>query len=1700
MAYNENEALIALGMALDANPKSISKEARQILGQVEKNVGNLVVDVDIKKVSDGFKEINKLAKETLKDVDLTKQFNSIFEVFGDATKNVEDYIKVLNDVKKEMTDLSSIGSKNGKSNKDVLKMLPHLNQRQISKALKDQEKINTLREKGIDSVAKAQQKADNADLISKKKLRQQYAENDKYLKSINENTVSNLISKMGIQNPTNEIKNEVREYTELVTLFEILKEKKESYGKIETEKDGIENIKIAKTLLSLYEQIETKRKMFSSNPKYKIEDTTIGLPSNYSEITRYDIFGAINSYVELARKASEEVIIKAENELQKYILEKATEQRNKNNAEYEKSVSKIQNKINSRSETVSSGTSSSIDDLSKSAILVTNNIKELEETLTDTSSDNNIDLWAKSAESLKDEFSDVIKYAVDAETALSEINKIWNDGAISDKYLPDFMGYGQRLLALGEDHLITDDVQELMDIEYDEHVQKYDKMSDRIYDMTEKQLSEMERLKSIQIYPDENISSSISEVQKTVNEAVEVIEDLGDAEKEVGKEGENFVKTSEDISELLQRVETLELSLSEMKDELNSLNGEAFEKMKTDISDVKKELDETIEKLKELNTSSSKTIEDDLKEHGMSSDGINKLEQLYSDRVTIDKNEKVDSVKKTESGIIEESKIEDLNKDLKNQSDLYKTIYERIEKIRMLGMVGANKNDLKDIRDSYRGESRNIKAYRMQVEGIKKLSPTGEMNPDIRDLVLNPKYTIEEVSKKLLECAEIYVSCKNALDNMFEKAGIIGGNVYNDAYRSLSMYSADPEEMFGVIGITRDKLALMKAENIARDEAKKTEVQEKIQAEILETEKYIDREKKSLKHLGNLINGEINFAGKKDATDSLKHLHRTLIDQENKNGRYNDQTVVAYNNVYNAAKKLGVAQSTLDKYFNPIAINNYNKSLVLVKGSYDVTLQSIDLFIKKVQELNSQLTSSQIVTEVHQSPIPDSSDVIDTNNDIIKSNEEVITSEKKKLKYKIHSSAKGPRLSTSENVYFEDSSGQLALFEGIEEQQKDVKHTVEQTNDAIDGLSEQQKDVEQSVNQSNEALESQIDIYQYLSSLPALKRIKIQLDEIFSSANSVSKIMESIKTGKEFEIDLNFKEIDKLKPLLKKFGYEIKDATENSDDLTFSGKIKSKDEINRIREVEKAYTSLTNKLDDYYKLISKQHKEPLDSNEEIKLKYLSSEIEKAVNGIGEYENAVDEAITAQDNFNKRLKEYAESSGESIYKKFANSLNIAKNNASSKSSGFSQKISEIEIELSKLKGILPIDFTDEDSVKNLKDAEVQIEKLFKEINSKDFDIVSSAKSDSLITKISRELSKNSAAPTELKSGLKMLRDEVERLASTTNELDNITFDKLNAQFIKLQKQIEKSGKTGLSMFDKIGKKIRDLVAYFATYVSIQDLMQVAREGFEIMRTYDKNLTEMNKVSKEHISTLKSFQKESFSLADSIGTTASAVQSSTADWMRLGESLEEAKRSAQDATILYNVSEFETIDEATESLVSMSQAFKDLSKGEIIDVVNNLGNNFAISTDGLATALKDSASSLQTAKNDFFESAALATAANTVVQDPAKVGAGLRTIALRITGTESARKELEELGEDISDFQVTTTSKMNQQIIDLTKTQDSFGVSLLDMNGNYRSTYDILLDIAKVWDQIKQEDLKTGENRQNALLELMANFSLYVQKCA
>ena len=151
-----------------------------------------------------------------------------------------------------------------------------------------------------------------------------------------------------------------------------------------------------------------------------------------------------------------------------------------------------------------------------------------------------------------------------------------------------------------------------------------------------------------------------------------------------------------------------------------------------------------------------------------------------------------------------------------------------------------------------------------------------------------------------------------------------------------------------------------------------------------------------------------------------------------------------------------------------------------------------------------------------------------------------------------------------------------------------------------------------------------------------------------------------------------------------------------------------------------------------------------------------------------------------------------------------------------------------------------------------------------------------------------------------------------------------------------------------------------------------------------------------------------------------------------------------------------------------------------------------NNYAISSDELASALKRSSATLSLMGNSIDESAALITTANSVLQDADSVSAGMRTIALRLVGTDDAEEELQALGEEVDAFVTQTNSKKQQIIKEYTAVASNAykGFDILDENGNYKNTYDILLGIAKIYKEIQAEDQKLGTNRAVALVEELA----------
>ena len=213
-------------------------------------------------------------------------------------------------------------------------------------------------------------------------------------------------------------------------------------------------------------------------------------------------------------------------------------------------------------------------------------------------------------------------------------------------------------------------------------------------------------------------------------------------------------------------------------------------------------------------------------------------------------------------------------------------------------------------------------------------------------------------------------------------------------------------------------------------------------------------------------------------------------------------------------------------------------------------------------------------------------------------------------------------------------------------------------------------------------------------------------------------------------------------------------------------------------------------------------------------------------------------------------------------------------------------------------------------------------------------------------------------------------------------------------------------TGMEKFlTSIKGKFQEVARYIISFGSFYRIWAEIQKGVTYVREIDSALTELKKVTDETDETYAKFLKTMAQTGSDVGATVQDLTNMAASWARLGYSIEQAGELAKSTAVLLNVSEFTDADTASEALISTIQAYGYAAEDSmhVVDVLNEIGNNFAISSDGIATALQDSASSLMAAGNNLEQSVAMIAAANKVLQDPNSVGAALRTISLRIRGT-------------------------------------------------------------------------------------------------
>lgn len=289
-----------------------------------------------------------------------------------------------------------------------------------------------------------------------------------------------------------------------------------------------------------------------------------------------------------------------------------------------------------------------------------------------------------------------------------------------------------------------------------------------------------------------------------------------------------------------------------------------------------------------------------------------------------------------------------------------------------------------------------------------------------------------------------------------------------------------------------------------------------------------------------------------------------------------------------------------------------------------------------------------------------------------------------------------------------------------------------------------------------------------------------------------------------------------------------------------------------------------------------------------------------------------------------------------------------------------------------------------------------------------------------------------------------------------------------------------GNTGLTFIDKIKNSVRglgvQLGAVVAQFMSIRTVINLGKQMLDNVIQIDTAMTELRKVTNNSEKEYADYQEQVKKTAYEIGSTQSGLITSTATFARLGYNLSDSAKLGRNAALYASVGdEGMTADSAATYMVSIMKGFSIAAEDSkhIVDSLNEVGNNFSISSTGLGESLQRSGAALATGQNSFEEAIGLTVAANDATQDATATGTALKTITLRLRG---AKTELEEAGED-TEGMATSTAKLRDSLKALA------GVDILEDNNTFKSTFQIMRELATVWDDL-------SDMNQAAIIEQVA----------
>lgn len=354
-----------------------------------------------------------------------------------------------------------------------------------------------------------------------------------------------------------------------------------------------------------------------------------------------------------------------------------------------------------------------------------------------------------------------------------------------------------------------------------------------------------------------------------------------------------------------------------------------------------------------------------------------------------------------------------------------------------------------------------------------------------------------------------------------------------------------------------------------------------------------------------------------------------------------------------------------------------------------------------------------------------------------------------------------------------------------------------------------------------------------------------------------------------------------------------------------------------------------------------------------------------------------------------------------------------------------------------------------------------------LNSSNFQILVAATLDA--ANIQKQLDTISKRYKTIKINLDV---DTTSLNNATNSLNNC------------KQSITETGKAAQNTSQSIGDIISKVTKFGAATLVINKFRQAIVDGYEAVKELDASVTEYRKVSELTDSQMGGFIDTARELGLTVARTADEMVEAATEFKKMGNDDSTSLELGRLATMFQNIAdEAVSAGDSASFINSQMKAFNFTANEAIhvLDAVNKVANNFAVSSGDISTALPKVASTMALAGNSFEETIGLLTAGAELIPNQAsRIARGLRSITLNLQG-------LNEDGEQVAGM----AASMQEEF-------DKLGISLLDEQGQIKSTYEIFSELAEIFPKLDKNtqtyyaSLIGGKTQVDVVTAILKNF--------